>query len=94
MMPKSVLKWVPLVSMTAAEKKANPKALVTGGYLKRLDEYEVAQYWWNRLSEKKKKIIMALPNFDAKIFYECTGIKVEPEVTIDEDGIKRWRDSH
>ena len=35
------------------------------------------QRWWNKyLSPKDRKTLMNMPNFDADIFYECTGIKV------------------
>ena len=92
--PKYVLDWVPEPKMSTAEREANPKYLVNGGYLKVLNEAECAQHWWDHLSEEKRKIIMSIPNFDAAIFYECTGIRVEPEVTINEDGIERWRNSN
>ena len=35
------------------------------------------QLWWDGLSEDDKKTIMEIPNFDANIFLECTGIDVE-----------------
>lgn len=35
------------------------------------------QEWWEQLSDEEKDCIKALPNFDAKIFEECTGIKVD-----------------
>lgn len=31
--------------------------------------------WWEELSEEDKQIIREMPNFDAKIFEEITGIK-------------------
>ena len=38
-----------------------------------------AQIWWNDLNEESRNVIKALPNFDAEIFYQCTGIKVGGE---------------
>lgn len=35
------------------------------------------QSHWDNLSEENKTIVMSLPNFDADIFEECTGIRVE-----------------
>lgn len=32
---------------------------------------------WDNLNEEDKTIVMSLPNFDADIFEECTGIRVE-----------------
>ena len=31
--------------------------------------------WWEELSEEDKQTIREMPNFDAKIFEEITGIK-------------------
>ena len=58
------------------EKAAYPTHETTGGYLKVLDEAECGQLWWGSLSEHKKNIIKAIPNFDAAIFEQCTGIKI------------------
>mgnify|MGYP000002486697 FL=1 len=33
--------------------------------------------WWDGLSDRKKDIVMQLPNFDKDIFKEITGITVE-----------------
>lgn len=41
-----------------------------------LDESECAQIWWDGLSDGERDIIRAIPNFDADVFYECTGIKI------------------
>ena len=35
------------------------------------------QMWWDGLSDRKKTIVMNLPNFDKDIFKEITGIDVE-----------------
>lgn len=53
-----------------------PEHETTGGYLKVLDESECGQIWWNGLSDKHKDVIRSLPNFDADIFEQCTGIKI------------------
>lgn len=34
------------------------------------------QKWWNELSKSDKVVILSMPNFDAEIFKECTGIDV------------------
>ena len=75
--PKDVVEWVYSYNMTDEEKEAHPEHETTGGYLKVLEESECGQIWWNNLSEKNKKIVRSLPNFDEYIFYECTGIIVE-----------------
>lgn len=75
--PKNVVEWVYSKDMSDEEKAAHPEHETTGGYLKVLDESECGQTWWNKLSNREKNIIKSLPNFDADIFYQCTGIKVE-----------------
>lgn len=63
--------------MTDEEKVANPTYETTGGYLKVLDESECGQLWWGSLSDFQKNYIRSIPNFDAEIFEQCTGIKVD-----------------
>ena len=77
--PKNVVKWVYEEDMTDVEKTAHPTYKITGGYLKVLNESECCQLWWNGLSDEDKTIIKAIPNFDADIFEECTGIKVNKD---------------
>ena len=35
--------------------------------------------WWSKLTEKNKKIIQEIPNFDPEIFFDITGIDVRSE---------------
>lgn len=74
--PRSVVEWVPLYDMTDEEKALYPTYETTRGYLKILDDSECAQLWWDGLCEEDKQVIFDLPNFDADIFKECTGINV------------------
>ena len=71
-----LFKWVYSSDMTDKEKEEHPGHKITGSYLKKLDESKSAQKWWDTLSNNDKKIITSLPNFDAKIFEEITGIKI------------------
>ena len=75
--PKDVVEWVYEEGMTDEEKVANPTYETTGGYLKVLDESECGQLWWGSLSDSQKNYIRSIPNFDAEIFEQCTGIKVD-----------------
>ena len=75
--PRDVVEWIPLEDMTEEEKAAHPTHRTTGGYLKELDESECAQSWWDELPESDRQIIKGLPNFDAGIFEQCTGIKID-----------------
>ena len=79
-MPKAVTTWVYACDMTDEEKTAHPEHVTTGGYLKKLDEKDVAQDYWNSLSEDQKQVILSLPNFDKEKFYQCTGICVDGDI--------------
>ena len=72
-----ILEWVCLSDMTDEEKAAHPEAETTGGYLKELDNPESAVIWWRLLDQRKKNVIMKIPNFDKAIFKEITGIDVD-----------------
>ena len=75
--PRNVVDWIWSCDMTDEEKEHHPEYEVVGGYLKILDESECGQLWWDSLSEHKKNIIKSIPNFEAKIFEQCTGIKID-----------------
>ena len=75
--PKNVVEWIDELDMTDVEKEKNPTYKTTGGYLKILNESETAQIWWDGLNTMNKNIIKSIPNFDAKKFEKCTGIKVD-----------------
>ena len=75
--PKNVVEWIYSEDMTDEEKAEHPTHETTGGYLKVLDESECGQLWWGSLSDRQKNIIKAIPNFDAEIFFQCTGVRVD-----------------
>ena len=75
--PSNVLAWVWDYDMTDEEKEQHPEYSVTGGFLKHIEKETGRQMWWDGLSNKKKDIVMQLPNFDKDIFKEITGITVE-----------------
>ena len=73
------LEYVWFDSMTDEEKAAHPEAETTGGYLKERTTAENARKWWAGLSADDRNIIFSLPNFDAEIFKEITGVDVDAE---------------
>ena len=73
---KNVVNWICESNMSNEEKAANPTYECTGGYLKVLNQSECGQRWWDGLSELNRNVIRKMPNFDAEIFEECTGIKI------------------
>ena len=75
--PKDVVEWIYSEDMTDEEKAEHLTHETTGGYLKVLDESECGQLWCGSLSDRQKNIIKAIPNFDAEIFFQCTGIRVD-----------------
>lgn len=66
--------WVCADEMTEEEKKAHPKYKTTGGFLKVQNTSDCCVRWWKSLSESDRDIIRAIPNFDAAIFKQITGI--------------------
>ena len=76
-MPDNLLEYVTWEGMTDEEKNSHPEAEITGGYLKKLDNFECNIKWWRDLSGEEKAVITAIPNFDKEIFKEITGIDIE-----------------
>jgi hypothetical protein len=68
--------WVPFNIMTEQEKKDNPKAETTEGYLKTIPMKESWANMWANLSDDDKKVFTTLEHFDSNIFFEITGIRV------------------
>ena len=73
------LEYVYLSDMTDEEKAAHPEAKTTGGYLKERTTADNARKWWAWLSADDRNVILSLPNFDAAIFKEITGIDASKE---------------
>lgn len=74
--------WVCEYNMTNEEKLEHKEYDLLGGYLKTKTEEEIKEEWndnWNELSDKDREIIMNIPNFDADIFKEITGIDVRKD---------------
>ena len=74
--------WVPSSKMSHEEKERHPEYVTTGGYLK---EYTYKEAFRKSFEEARRKPdwpeqlkrLKALPNFDAKVFEEISGIKEE-----------------
>ena len=61
---------------TDEEKAQDERKRFIGGELITTPYKEACANWWASLSEKDKAIIKTIPNFDANIFAEITGIDV------------------
>ena len=78
----TLTEWIPGSKMSQQEKKQHPEYVTTGGYLKKYTykkafrkSFEDAKQLPNWPEQLKR--LKALPNFDAKIFEEISGIKEE-----------------
>jgi hypothetical protein len=71
--PLILTQWI---EYTEEEKKQSKEKEMIGGYLKEYSYKEACADWWERMSEGNKEIIKSIPNFNAKIFKEITGIEV------------------
>lgn len=77
-MPTTIVEFIDYGKMTEEEKQRHPSSKTTGGYLKYTRcTHKQKQEWWDKLLYKEKEIIKSIPNFDAAIFKQITGIDVE-----------------
>ena len=62
--------------MTEEEKIKHPTYKTTGGYLKTVDFKTACKMMWDKLDDNDKEEVKKIPNFNAEIFEEITGINV------------------
>ena len=68
--------WIDLDKMTDEDKKYNKSAFVCGGYLKVYGYKEAWANLWKTLDDEGKNSFKTLPNFNADVFEDITGIKI------------------
>jgi len=74
--------WIPERNMTDDQKKADKDFHVKKGTLITRTYKEAWKLYWNKDSTKEdRQKFLDLPNFDAEIFEEITGINVEKKET-------------
>lgn len=71
--PYVLTEWI---EYTDEEKTGDPEKSLVGGFLKQYGAKEAWVRWWERLTGENKEIIKSMPNFDANIFKDITGIEV------------------
>ena len=67
------------IEYTDKEKAEDEDKALIGGHLKTYTMEEAWANWWSELTDENKEIIKSIPNFDAEIFKEITGIEVKKE---------------
>lgn len=68
--------WVYSDQMTEEEKKEHPEYEALGGYLKIVDYKTACGLMWESMTDDERAAVKDIPNFDAIIFEEITGINV------------------
>ena len=80
-MPRTSTTWIHESSMSAADKKRHPEYKTLHGYLRKDRRCDCdRQQWWDyKLDDDGRQTVLSMPNFDADIFKQCTGIDVRKE---------------
>jgi len=68
--------WIDENNMSKTEKETFPSYKTTGGYLRQATYKESWTLMWENISSGDKTEFYKLPNFDAKVFQEITGLNV------------------
>lgn len=76
-----LLVWINSSNMTEDEKKENPSHKTTGGFLR-----SKGNKMRGTLSKEDREFLLNVPNFDAKILEETTGIVLDEKKIITIDG--------
>ena len=71
--PFTLTEWI---DYTDEEKKESERKALDEGYLKVYTYKEACKNWWKNMTEENKEIVKSIPNFDAEVFEDITGIKV------------------
>ena len=68
--------WIYESEMSEQEKEDHDSYRITGGFLKVYDYKEAFQESYKNASNEDKELLLKLPNFDADVFFEISGIDV------------------
>lgn len=66
--------------MREEEMEKDESKKLIGGYLKTYTYQEACRKWWDGMHDENKAIICSMPNFDANVFKDITGIEVTHNV--------------
>ena len=82
----TLTKWTDYKELEKSEQTATAKQL--GGLLKTFSYEDAWLNFWNEATREQKNCILDLPEFDADIFKEITGIDVKKRDSVAEEAIK------
>ena len=68
--------WIYSEDMSDEEKSIHPEHEATGGYLKTVDFKTACKIMWDSLCDDGKQCVKEIPNFNAEVFKEITGIEI------------------
>ena len=76
----TLTEWIHESKMSQQEKKQHPEYVTTGGYMKKYDYKTAFRKSFEEARRKpdwpeQRQMLLDLPNFDAKVFEEISGIK-------------------
>ncbi|MEE9352561.1 MAG: pentapeptide repeat-containing protein [Thiotrichaceae bacterium] len=74
-----ITEWIHSEDMTDKEKEDNPTHETTCGYLRKYEYKEAFKKSWDEADKEDRKKVFNLPNFDAEIFLEISGIDVSKD---------------
>lgn len=84
----ALTKWIEEKNITAEDKKNYSTYKELGGCLKVFSYEEAWSTWWSEATQKQKNAILDIPQFNAEIFKEITGIDVEKQDSVAMEAIK------
>ncbi len=80
-----LIQFVSYDTATDEERKEHKKEIETcGGFLKEIGYKEAWRKSWDKASDKDRRKVLSLPNWDNEVFKEITGIDVEKELGIND----------
>jgi len=79
--PLQITEWIPDDKMTDAQKLSDPLFFVKKGTLIKRTYKEAFVLSWSKLDKDTQQAFKSLPNFDADIFFEITGVDLRVKET-------------
>ena len=79
----SPVRFISADTATYEQQKEHKKDIETcGGYYEKVEYKEAWRIAWNAASDEDRRETLSLPNFDADVFFEISGIDVRKELNL------------